>query len=534
MQPGDFENEGINESVPGHESCKLGEQVGMNTSEQRKSILELSHTEAREFLLKAESYCSVDLPPYFVFNNLIAKVHEQLDGKTLTSLSTHPRDYDDVNYTILNNKDGKYAWRPFQLIHPALYVSLVHYMTEDAHWELIKGRFTEFGANEKIRCLSLPVVSQSEEKDKAEQVSHWWHEVEQRSIELALEYDCLLETDITDCYGAIYTHSIAWALHTKTEAKKKENRTDLGLIGNQIDKHIQDMRHGQTNGIPQGSALMDFISEMVLGYADLKLSERIQTAGISDYLILRYRDDYRIFANNPRDGEQIIKLLTEVTISLGLKLNPSKTRANDDVVRASIKADKVAWFSRKKSEKSLQKHLLIIHDHALQFPNAGSLAVALQDYYNRLARVTELREEPLPLVSIVVDIAYRNPRTYAVCTAILSKLLTFLESDNKKIVLEKVQRKFKKIPNTGHLQIWLQRISQPEFQDMQYDEPLCQLVAGQPATIWNIDWISSNELKQAIDAESIIDNDRLENVEPIITPEEFELFIRKQLEEYGG
>jgi hypothetical protein len=369
----------------------------MSELERRKSILELSYSETRDFLLKAESYCSVDLPPYFVFKGLIEGVHKQLDGKKLTSLSNNPRDYDDVNYTILNNKDGKYAWRPFQLIHPALYVSLVHHITEEANWNLIIERFNQFSANQKIRCLSLPVVSQSEEKDKAEQVSHWWHEVEQRSIELALEYDCLLETDITDCYGAIYTHSIAWALHTKTEAKKREKRTDLKLIGNQIDKHIQDMRHGQTNGIPQGSVLVDFIAEMVLGYADLKLSERIQATDISDYLILHYRDDYRIFANNPPDGEQIIKLLTEVTILLGLKLNPSKTRANDDVVRASIKADKIAWFSRKKSEKSLQKHLLIIHNHALQFPNAGSLAVALQNYYNRLVRVKELLEEPLPL-----------------------------------------------------------------------------------------------------------------------------------------
>jgi len=403
-------------------------------------------------------------------------------------------------------------------------VSLVHCITDKDNWELLIERFENFSENEKIRCLSLPVVSQSDEKDKAEQVSHWWHEVEQRSIELALEYDCLLETDITDCYGAIYTHSIAWALHTKPEAKKRENRNNLNLIGNQIDKHIQDMRHGQTNGIPQGSVLMDFIAEIVLGYADLELSEKIQSAGITDYLILRYRDDYRIFVINPRDGEQIIKLLTEVTISLGLKLNPSKTKVNDDVVRASIKAEKIAWFSRKKSEKSLQKHLLIIHDHALQFPNAGSLAVALQDYYKRLVRVEALLEEPLPLISIVVDIAYRNPRTYAVCAAILSLLLTFLTSPDKKSTLEKIQRKFAKIPNTGHLQIWLQRISQPEFQDMKYDEPLCQLVSGHSATIWNLTWITSEELKKVIDAKSIIDKAYLNRIDPVISSDEFGLF----------
>lgn len=160
------------------------------------------------------------------------------------------------------------------------------------------------------------------------------------------------------------------------------------------------------------------------------------------------------------------------------------------------------------------------------------MSVALQDYYNRLSRVKKLFDEPLPIISIVVDIAYRNPRTYAVCAAILSKLLTFLETADKKNVLEKIQRRFTKIPNTGHLQIWLQRISQPEFQDMQYDEPLCQLVAGQTATLWNLDWICSLDLKNVINANSIIDKERLIAIEPIIPAAEFELFIKKQMEGY--
>ena len=102
----------------------------------------------------------------------------------------------------------------------------------------------------------------------AAQILSWWQGIEQASIELALEYDYVfLCADITDCYGAIYTHSIAWAIHGKTVAK--QNRTDKNLVGNVIDWYIQDMRHGQTNGIPQGSVLMDFIAEILLGYADL-------------------------------------------------------------------------------------------------------------------------------------------------------------------------------------------------------------------------------------------------------------------------
>ena len=36
------------------------------------------------------------------------------------------------------------------------------------------------------------------------------------------------------------------------------------------------MSYGQTNGIPQGTILMDFIAEMVLGYADYLLTERLK------------------------------------------------------------------------------------------------------------------------------------------------------------------------------------------------------------------------------------------------------------------
>ena len=35
------------------------------------------------------------------------------------------------------------------------------------------------------------------------------------------------------------------------------------------------MNYGQTNGIPEGSILTDFIAEIVLGYIDLQLSEKL-------------------------------------------------------------------------------------------------------------------------------------------------------------------------------------------------------------------------------------------------------------------
>lgn len=502
----------------------------------RCSILDLTPGEAQTFLLKPDSYCSLELPPYIMFGDLINGVHQVLEGKKLSDMKqSSPSDYDDVNYTILHNKDGKYSWRPLQLIHPALYVSLVHAITKDDNWQLIRDRFKHFASNEKIRCLSLPVVSSSHEKDRAEQVSHWWVEVEQASIDLSLDYNYLFETDITDCYGAIYTHSIAWALHLKNEAKKKENRQNSSLIGNVIDWHIQDMRHGQTNGIPQGSTLMNFIAEMVLGFADLELSDRLHQAGISDYQILRYRDDCRIFVNSPQVGEAIVKLITETMTSLGLKLNPVKTMASNNVVRASIKCDKLAWMARKQSAKNLQKHLLIIHDHAINFPNTGSLVIALNNYHKRISEIMTLSESPIPLIAIVVDIAYRNPRTYSFCTAILSKLLSFIADNNERLTIaERIRIKFTQLPNTGHMQIWLQRMTLPLDRHIAYEENFCKVVAGSANRLWNNDWISSQGLKTAMDATKIVDAKTRDELAPVIPPKEVELFLSESAQEYYG
>ena len=204
-------------------------------------------------------------------------------------MSSKPCDHEGVNYSMLSNKDGRYAWRPFQVIHPALYVSLVNKITEPAQWKVIRERFKEFQALAKFKCLSIPLQASSKRKDKAAQILNWWQGIEQGSLELALEYNHVFHADITDCYAAIYTHTVAWAVHGKAEAKAKKK--DKSLIGNIIDGHIQDMRHGQTNGIPQGSVLMDFIAELVLGFADLELNSRLKVAGVTEFRILRYRDD---------------------------------------------------------------------------------------------------------------------------------------------------------------------------------------------------------------------------------------------------
>ena len=417
-----------------------------------------------------------------------------------------------------------YAWRPIELIHPVLYASLVRYVTQEEHWKTICTRFSEFASIPRLQCLSLPVESLTDQSDRAEQISGWWSEVEQKSIELSLEHEFLIRTDIVDCYASLYTHSIAWALHGKQVAKC--NTQEEKLIGNVIDWCIQDMHQGQTNGIPQGSKLMDLIAEMVLGYADTELATRLKHALIKDYQILRYRDDYRIFVNTRIDGEVILKNLTEVMFDLGLKLNPYKTDISNEVIRSSIKDDKLGWMFRRQSDHNLERHLLIIYDHSKRHPNSGSVEVSLKQFHKRISKITKKPPNTArQLISIVADIAYHNPRTYPVSAAILSNLLNFFESPTQKVdVINKILKKFARVPNTGHLEIWLQRISHKFGIDIDFTEPLCKQVNTENGEIWNSNWISSKDLRLVLRSAKIVDQDELEKLGPVIPPKEIELF----------
>lgn len=489
----------------------------------RKSILELSYGEARSFFLKHESYCNIDFPKYFSFSELLQGISNEFLGKDLindfcTSKSAMGK-LDDVNYLIYANKDGKLSWRPFQIIHPLVYVALVHEITKEDNWKKLKNRFKKFQRNEKIKCLSIPVQSENKQSDKAQQISNWWEQVEQQSVLLSLEYDHIFDTDVADCYGSIYTHSIAWAIESKRVAKIKRN--DQSLLGNFIDKSIQNSQNQQTNGIPQGSVLMDFIAEIILGYIDRILDVYLKRKKITNYQILRYRDDYRIFVCNPNDGEKILKCLSEIMMPFGFKLNASKTKGSQDVITQSIKKDKLAWLAIPQNRRvSLQKQILLIRQHSINFPNSGSLNTALNKFDKKLEEIKKIQSIE-QLISIVADIAYHNPKVIPVCCAIISKLLDKL--NNHKPIATLVHKKLSKMPNSGFTQIWLQRMLKADLDSYGFSEKMCEL-RNKKNSLWNHSWVKGVRMRKILSDTPIFQMDEFNKLDSIIPNNEIDLF----------
>ena len=241
-----------------------------------KTVLDLGASNARNFFLQEKNYFTGDLPRYFSFESMLQTADNMLNqynglsGIWKESPSLHP----NVNYDIVINKDGAFDWRKLTIINPLLYVDLVNYICTEDVWESIKRAFQKFQSQPNIICASVPAVPTGFQKQKSAQIKRWKKEFENYSIKQALTYSSMACTDITNCYASLYTHVIAWALHGETIAKR--SKTNKKLVGNVIDEKLRSLSYGQTNGIPQGSVLMDFIAEIVLGYVDWLISQAIQ------------------------------------------------------------------------------------------------------------------------------------------------------------------------------------------------------------------------------------------------------------------
>lgn len=469
-------------------------------------VIELSAEDARSHFLKGSSYFNSSIPDYISFEPVLAEVESIIgtNGYMGYMNEKKPRDFPDVNYHFTTNKDGRFAWRTYELVHPLIYVSLVNSICDKGNWKFIVERFDDF-RHTAVDCCSISVVSEDEQTDVATQIRSWWQEIEQKALVYSLEYSHILQTDVVDCYGSLYTHSIPWALHGVE--KSKNNRTDPNLVGNQIDWHVQASRFGQTNGISQGSVLMDFIAEMVLGYVDIDITKRI--ADETDFRILRYRDDYKIFTNNDDRAEKILKAISDSLQTVGMKLGVSKTKMSRNVIEGSIKPDKLAGIelrdSGKANAKTIQKQLLRLHSFGRKYPNSGALRRLLSDFQSKVTKQKKRPDDLEVQVAIATDIAFVSPSTIPAIAVVLSHLISLTDDHEKPDLWKKVRDKMLRVPYNGYLEIWMQRVTQPDAVGLKFDsnEAICKIVNEEDAKLWESSWVANKNLLSALDVAHI-------------------------------
>ena len=130
-----------------------------------------------------------------------------------------------------------------------------------------------------------------------------------------------LSTDLSQFYPSVYTHSIPWALHTKSVAKARPH--DYALLGNVLDLAIRNGQDKQTIGIPIGPDTSLVIAEVLLSSVDAKLSGPVAKRGY------RYIDDMGCGFRTIAEAEDALGAIQRHVGDLQLELNPRKTKISE-------------------------------------------------------------------------------------------------------------------------------------------------------------------------------------------------------------
>ena len=545
-----------------------------------KNILTLNSREAMDFFMKSEQYHGFELPEYFTFDQVLRYVRETIGVSSYEECvqeNISPEELSDVNLDILLNKDGRYAVRPIMLANPFLYYFLVREVCCEENWTIVKELFDLFKVPHITSC-AIPIIPKEKEAfHKATTINNWWNSMEQRSIELSLEYRYMFVTDITNCYGSVNPQTFDWAFTLKGTSLETEGES---IIAKNIQKYLCAFQQGRNIGIPQGSSIFDFVGEIVLGYSDLLLHEALQAKAkeyeekgktIPPYEIIRYRDDYRIFCNNREALEDISYILQQVLERFNFRMNSQKTKISDSIVTDAVKSDKLAYIyntpiCNKKGVDfdSFEKHLLYILMFSRQYPDSGSVRTMLSDIDKRIEdhlksldeknaskaedwESVDFGDEAKPakaegvfselktyhrskyipggsvraLSAVCTQIALENVGCAHYALRVISRMIDSLDDmDEKRSIIDLVYHKLCNQPNSSYNQLWLQNMTYTQDKKRgtsPYTLRLCQLVAGQAVKpLWNNDWLRAEHTTN-IPYNSVVDGDTLKKVTPVIT-----------------
>lgn len=241
--------------------------------------------------------------------------------------------FEPEKFELLNVSFPKtqFTDRTFGIIAPKLYHDIVWYLTDN--WDLVLKSL--FRQQNKIYSYSFPIPVSNNKIGllgglrAGRMIYEFLEMAENDLVAEAYGYKFILKTDIKNFYPSIYTHSIAWAIHTKEEIRKKGNRSDFeNYVGLILDKLFQYSNDGCTNGIAIGPAISDLISEIILVSIDTECSKIIAEQDI-DFLGVRFKDDYRFLCQNKQEANFIIKTLQKQLALFNLMLNENKSKVDE-------------------------------------------------------------------------------------------------------------------------------------------------------------------------------------------------------------
>lgn len=249
-----------------------------------------------------------ELPPCFSSDDLAANAQHAIQATSMLS-----REYSIP--LIYSGYKSETARRKFAVPNPYHYCKAVDCIVQQE--PTLKPIFEKSPYSLTAPVDRVPKASQPYAK-RSSSIAETKQEIELLYQDNRYE----IRLDINSFFDNIYTHTIPWAIHGISVAKKKKN--DRTLLGNQLDKHIRSMNYDQTNGILVGNALSRIVSEIILCTIDSQIHEQFP-----DVSCCRFVDDYYIYTKRSTQVQEIIAFIRGCLSKYELNFNESKLQINE-------------------------------------------------------------------------------------------------------------------------------------------------------------------------------------------------------------
>lgn len=324
--------------------------------------------------------------------------------------------------------------RVFGIIEPKVYHDIVWHLLDN--WDFVQAHL--FKKDVRFYSYSFPIpVSERTEGElgtlrSGRMIYEFIEMAENNLVADASRYEYFLETDITNFYPSVYTHSLAWALHEKQPARDDKI---YGLFGSKLDKLFQNANDGCTNGLAIGPVVSDLAAEIILAAIDSNCSKELEGM---DFLAVRFKDDYKILCRSKTDADNIVKTLQRQMRFYNLGLNEGKTvilELPEGLFRPWILAYQP--FSLKQEDvityKKFETTLLNVLGIDKKYPNTGIIdkflgELTTKDYKLKLKLE---RKQIQKTVSLLLLLKKRRAKVFPQVLAILELIIENFKSSTE-------------------------------------------------------------------------------------------------------
>ncbi|MCC7571664.1 RNA-directed DNA polymerase [Candidatus Micrarchaeota archaeon] len=337
-----------------------------------------------------------EMPPIINSATLTPAIADQL-----RNLHSRKGGYDQVEYrsTRFNNVS-----RSLSIPHPVPYSKLCYAIQDNwKEFEYITQSTNSFITPEPHSDGRILVMDYENAQQKIE-----------RHVDLTCSKKFFVETDISNFFPSIYSHSIPWALVGFDEAKKQR---DHKLWFNQIDKCVRAMKRDETNGVPIGPATSNIISEAIL----VRIDTILKAEG---FVFVRFIDDYTAYFDTYEEAEKFIRRLGEELSKYKLLLNAKKT-VIEQLPCPSSPEWVVDLTTRVPKDKDLPSNLIRFLDYAVE-----KQAISPDGSVIKYAAKTIVREINDKTVGIVLKYLLGLCIKYPILIPVLNTLFEKVDTTN--------------------------------------------------------------------------------------------------------